>query len=67
VLTLNASGALSDRIELGSRLLWSVNLTTGAACGPAAPGVVATGGLDGRYLLAYESCATGATLEVLAR
>jgi hypothetical protein len=67
VLELDAAGVLSGRSELGTRPLWSANPFTGVGCGPAATGVAVTGGADGRYLLAYESCSTGATLELLGR
>lgn len=39
------------------RTLWNVAATTGAGCsGPGQPGVAASGGEDGHYLLAYATC-----------
>ncbi len=64
VLTVDAAGTLAARDELGQRALFTVSATTGATCGNAAAGIAATGGADGRYLLAYEACAAQGTAAV---
>jgi hypothetical protein len=68
VFAIEAAGNLLSSSSLGQRTLWTVSPTTGDSCGPSPSGVAAGGGMDGRYVLAYESC-TGqqsSQLQVLA-
>lgn len=57
VLEVGGAGELLGNTET-ARVLSSVEPTTGAGCfGPGQPGVAASGGEDGHYLLAYATCA----------
>lgn len=57
LLEIGGAGELLGSTET-TRSLSSIAATTGAGCGgPGKPGVAASGGEDGHYLLAYATCA----------
>lgn len=76
LLAIGGAGELLASTET-ARVLSSIEVTTGAGCfGPGRPGVAASGGEDGHYLLAYATCAAKgpapepvppANLEVMGR
>lgn len=56
LVEVDGAGELLRSTE-STRTLWNIGATTGAGCSaPGQPGVAASGGEDGHYLLAYATC-----------
>ncbi len=67
-LSIDEDGVATSSTVVQERSLASVSPTTGARTGPASPGIGASGGPDGRYVMAYENAiANGARIDAAAK